>query len=178
MKSTLKLVLPSKKYINEIVAYKNEFDNNESIHGSAGLSNFDDISDWLKKINDSRHGKNLEHNHVPSTCFLTIRVLDNKIIGSVDIRHYLNENLEKFGGHIGYAIRPSERKKGYATEQLRLALLKCLKMNVYKVLVTCNKSNVGSRKTILNNGGVFHSELMEGTEKNYNIVERYWIHLR
>ena len=178
MKSALKLVLPSKKYIDEIIAYKNEFDNNSSIHGSAGLSSYDDINVWLKKIDEARQGKNLEHGSVPNTCYLTVRVSDNKLIGSIDIRHALNEYLEKFGGHIGYAIRPSERKKGYATEQLRLALLKCMKMGIYKVLITCNKSNIGSRKTILNNGGIFQSEIMEGPEKNYNMVERYWIDLR
>ena len=63
------------------------------------------------------------------------------------------------GGHIGDGIRPSERRKGYATAMIGLALEECRKLGINKVLMTCDKTNIGSAKSIMNNGGVLESEL-------------------
>ena len=71
-----------------------------------------------------------------------------------EIRHKLNESLLKNGGHIGDGVRPSERRKGYATEMIRLALEECKKIGIDRVLMVCYKDNIGSRKSIINNGGV------------------------
>lgn len=98
---------------------------------------------------------------------------NNKLIGAIDIRHKLTESLAFRGGHIGYGIRPSERKKGYATIMLSLALKECKKMGLPKVLITCSKSNIGSSKTIINNGGILDSEDTNDGE----IFQRYWITL-
>ena len=95
----------------------------------------------------------------------------NRLIGAVNIRHELNEDLLLYGGHIGDGVRPSERKKGYATEMIRLALIECKKLGINKVLITCDKDNIGSRKSIINNGGIKENEVMEDGE----ILERYWI---
>lgn len=78
------------------------------------------------------------------------------------------------GGHIGYEVRPSERRKGYATEMLRLALKKCVDLGITKVLITCDKSNLGSAKTIQNQGGVLENEFLE---ENGELAQRYWINL-
>ena len=96
------------------------------------------------------------------------------IIGSIAIRNYLNESLLKTGGHIGYGIRPSERRKGYGTKMLALALEKCRELGFDKVLVTCDKDNTASAKTALRGGGVLENEI---TEEDGNIVQRYWITL-
>lgn len=96
---------------------------------------------------------------------------DNRLIGVVNIRHRLNEGLLHIGGHIGYGIRPSERRKGHATELLRLALIKAKQLGISKALLTCDKDNIGSAMTIMNNGGVLDSEAVV----NDVAIQRYWI---
>lgn len=94
-------------------------------------------------------------------------------VGAVNIRHELNEDLLLTGGHIGDGIRPSERLKGYATEMLALALEECRKLGIEKVLMTCDKNNIGSAKSIIRNGGVLENEVPEDGV----IMQRYWIDL-
>lgn len=114
-----------------------------------------------------------EDSLVPSTLYFLVDE-DNKIYGAIDLRHELNEYLLKVGGHIGYGIRPSERRKGYATRILSLGIEKAKKIGLTKVLVTCNKENLGSAGAIKNNHGRLENEFKE---ENGNIVQRYWIHI-
>ena len=100
---------------------------------------------------------------------------DSEIVGMVNIRHKLNESLINRGGHIGYSIRPTERKKGYGTLMLKLALRKCRELNLSKVLITCDKINVASAKVIQNNSGVLEDEVFNETFSE--IIQRYWISL-
>ena len=95
------------------------------------------------------------------------------MVGAVNIRHDLNDYLLKYGGHIGDGIRPSERRKGYATEMIRLALEECRELGLTRVLMTCDKNNIGSAKSIIRNGGILENEVLgEGS-----IKQRYWIAL-
>ncbi|MBW5448089.1 GNAT family N-acetyltransferase [Cohnella sp. CFH 77786] len=87
------------------------------------------------------------------------------------MRHRLNEKLLEIGGHIGYGIRPSERRKGYATEILKQALSKAKDLGISEALVTCDKENIGSAKTIIKNGGLLGSEAVV----NGTAIQRYWI---
>ena len=91
----------------------------------------------------------------------------------MNIRHFLNEQLLMNGGHIGDGIRPSERRKGYATEMIALALEKCRELNIRKVLMVCDKENIGSAKSIIKNGGVLENEVII----NGVTDQRYWINL-
>ena len=91
------------------------------------------------------------------------------------IRHYFNEFLEKYAGHIGYSVAPSERRKGYATQMLQIGLTKCKEMGIHKVLIACIDTNEASRRTILKNGGVYESTVQE-PHKGANL-QRYWIEL-
>ena len=86
----------------------------------------------------------------------------NIMVGAVNIRHKLNEYLLQYGGHIGDGIRPGERGKGYATRMISLALEECKKLGIRKVLMVCDKENIGSAKSILKNGGVLENEVMQG----------------
>jgi predicted acetyltransferase len=112
---------------------------------------------------------------VPATQFIFVREDDEKIVGMLQIRHFLNDYLEKYGGHIGYSVAPSERRKGYASGMLKCALPECRKLGMEKVLITCIDNNIGSRKTILANGGVYDSTVFEPDEKVF--LEKYWIDL-
>ena len=94
-----------------------------------------------------------------------------KILGAIHIRHALNEYLFNYGGHIGYGVRPSERKKGYAAEMLKRALPIAKACGLDRVLISCNKSNTA--KTIIHNGGILENEVMDRDE----LIQRYWIQL-
>ena len=109
---------------------------------------------------------------VPDSVFFLLDADRNRLLGAVNIRHYLNEFLLREGGHIGDGIRPSERRKGYATEMIRLALIECKKMGIDRVLMTCDRDNIGSAKSIIRNGGVLENEIVssEGV-----MIQRYWI---
>ena len=78
---------------------------------------------------------------VPESTFFCLDTEQNRFVGAVNIRHYLNDALLKNGGHIGDGVRPSERRKGVATKMIALALEECKKLGIDKVLMVCNKNN-------------------------------------
>ncbi|MDO4459209.1 MAG: GNAT family N-acetyltransferase [Clostridia bacterium] len=112
--------------------------------------------------------------YVPDSTLFCLDKDRNIFVGAVNIRHYLNEGLLKSGGHIGDGVRPSERRKGYATAMIGLALEECRKLGIDRVLICCDKNNIGSAKSIINNGGMLENEIIE---ENGNITQRYWIDL-
>ena len=128
---------------------------------------FDYYLDNLE-IREPKEGK------VPDSVFFLLDTERNTLLGAVNIRHYLNDYLLQYGGHIGDGIRPSERRKGYATEMVRLALIECKKLGIDKVLMICDKSNLASAKTIIKNGGILENEFLDD---NGRIQQRYWIEL-
>lgn len=110
---------------------------------------------------------------VPDSTYFCLDVERDIIVGAVNIRHYLNEGLMQYGGHIGDGVRPSERRKGIATKMIALALAECKKLGIKKVLMVCNKDNIGSAKSIMNNGGILENEIIQ----DGSVLQRYWIDL-
>jgi predicted acetyltransferase len=95
-----------------------------------------------------------------------------KILGWIQIRHHIEHpNLREYGGHIGYGIRPSERRKWYATEMLHLALIEAQKIGLDRVMLGCYDDNIGSIRAIEKNGGIFERY----TEHEGKKSRRYWI---
>ncbi|MDM5189190.1 GNAT family N-acetyltransferase [Bacillus sp. DX4.1] len=127
----------------------------------------------VQALLDAAEGKNLPEGWVPDSTYWLVTG-DNIIVGAVNIRHSLTEHLFNAGGHIGYGIRPSARRKGYATKLLALSLKKTKELGVTKALVICDESNIGSEKTILHNGGLRDNDFIE---EDGNVVRRYWIEL-
>jgi predicted acetyltransferase len=100
-------------------------------------------------------------------------VVDDVIVGRTSLRYELNEFFAEAGGHVGYAVAPAHRRKGYATEILRQSLIILRGEGIERVLVTCNDDNVASARTIERNGGVLESIVL--LEKEDTRVRRYWI---
>ena len=109
---------------------------------------------------------------VPAEQYIAVNV-ENKIIGMLNLRKNLNEFLLQSAGHIGYSVAPSERRKGYATQMLQLALQEAAKYGLTKVLITCTDHNLGSIGVIENNGGVLEDIRIDPHDNE--LTRRYWI---
>lgn len=131
-------------------------------------NDFHDFDYYLQNL-ETKEGN--ADGYVPDTTLFCLDKDRNIFVGAVNIRHYLNETLLKTGGHIGDGIRPSERRKGYATAMISLALQECRKLGISRVLMCCDRNNIGSAKSIIRNGGVLENEVVE----NGIPVQRYWI---
>jgi predicted acetyltransferase len=171
----LVFVIPNITHQIEAIEYIKEFkEYNSQINGTRRLAEYlDDYKGWLKKLENDLDYDNIIPDNVPRNTYFAIRKNDHKIVGMINIRHKLNDTLIKQGGHIGYGVRPTERKKGYATEILYLGLKRCKEMGIIKVLITCDNDNIGSIKTIQNNFGILENEILD--EESNKIIQRYWI---
>lgn len=138
--------------------------------GSIFKNDYHDFDYYLAHLGTKEPG----NGKVPDSVFFLLDEERDRLLGAVNIRHYLNDSLYREGGHIGGGIRPSERRKGCATEMIRLALDECRKLGIERVLITCEKDNVGSAKSIMNNGGILENELVNEEGK---IEQRYWIRI-
>ena len=161
---------PDSSDVDEINAYKEEFIKANSGMDGTGVLIECDAEEWLltnkvmEKTDNPQYYKYLQYG------------LFNKkrLLGLIQIRLELKGYLTEFGGHIGYCVRPSERKKGYAKLMLQKALEVCKEIGLNKVLITCLVDNVASAKTIEASGGVF--ERITFDDKNYKAnLKRYWI---
>lgn len=129
--------------LQEIALNENGFNN--KVYGMS----FDQFKQWLKKEYDVDNG-NLEDWMVPQTSYWLYD--DEKPVGYGRLRSPLNDKLAQTGGHIGYAVRSSERKKGYGNKLLSLLLVECEKIGLNKVQIGANVDNIASNKIILNHG--------------------------
>lgn len=130
-----------------------------------------DFQGMLNSLSDSEKGLGVPEGWVPDSTFWLINH-HNRVLGAVNIRHRLTEYLFNAGGHIGYGIRPSERRKGLATILLGLSLIEAKKLGIEDALVVCDAVNIGSEKTIIKNGGKPDTDFIED---DGNVIKRYWI---
>lgn len=167
----LKLIKATKEYQNQIIDMLEEWNaaDEKIIPYTIRRLDYHDFEYYCRnlEIKDSSNGL------VPDSTFFCLDEERNIIVGAVNIRHYLNESLLLDGGHIGDGVRPSERRKGIATKMIHLALEECRKLGIQKVLMVCDKDNIGSAKSIIYNGGVLENEItVDGI-----VEQRYWIEL-
>ncbi|PKN88551.1 MAG: GNAT family N-acetyltransferase [Chloroflexi bacterium HGW-Chloroflexi-8] len=171
----LKIIKPDKSleidYRAAITEFRELGENNIESLFSRCADNFDA---YLKATLQAEGGYGLPEGYVPFTTFWTV-MNNEKIVGFCNFRHYLTPSLKIEGGHIGYSIRPSERKKGYGTRQLALILEECRWMAYTRVMVTCDFDNIGSYKIIEANGGKLTGVAI--SPRSNKKVNQYWIDL-
>lgn len=167
------LVEPSNNYREEYIEMIREWDESGEIMVPFVLKfDYSDFNFMIQELINLRDVPRDDNTKVNSSTYWLID-RNKKVIGVVNIRHELNEGLRYRGGHIGYGIRPSERMKGHATEILKQSLVKVKELGIDKALITCDKDNLGSVKTITNNTGILDSEeIINGIE-----IQRYWIEI-
>jgi len=170
------LVLPTKKHESKANEFKKEFFKyGEKVINGSGLLDQLEYKEWLEHTERYRKAETAGDDWVPSTTFLAVRKEDGKIVGIIDIRHHIQHPfLLEYGGHIGYAVRPTERRKGYASKILGLALEYARAIGLDKVMLGCYTDNEGSIKTIQKYGGKLAEEKPYSDGKQMYI---YWINL-
>lgn len=167
---------PTAEYAEQILECKKEYlAADSSMDGCGPLRRTEDPMEYIQKCALEEDPKTCPAPLVPATQLVLIRKADDRVLGFLQIRHEFNEYLSTFGGHIGYSVRPSERRRGYAKEMLRLALPYCREIGLDQVLITCMDGNIGSEKTILANGGVYESTVHEPLARVD--LKRFWITL-
>lgn len=128
------------------------------IHGSARLDALD-YEAWLQRVRDNAEARTVHADWVVASTFFAVREADGRIVGMADIRHSLETPfLRRYGGHIGYGVRPTERGKGYAPRILRMALDYARGLPLDTAMLGCAKENAASRKAILCCGGLLERE--------------------
>lgn len=172
------LIKPKISDKDEMENFKNEFlANNENwIPGSSDFLNFDDYKEWLKHIKAYEKADTVPvEGHVTATVYLMRRKTDKKILGTLQIRHSLNDFLRQYGGHFGGSIRPTERNKGYSAKMINLGLKKAKTFGLNRVLITCLSTNISSAKSIEKAGGKF-DDMSYFKEKDV-YIKRYWFEI-
>jgi len=174
MRKNVYLSKPSTELQNEYVSFYREWvDSGEEMIPWVISKDPSDFHEMVQFLLGAESGDNLPNGWIPSSTYWLVDE-EQKVIGAVNIRHWLTDNLLKAGGHIGYGICPSERRKGYATKLLELSLEKAKELGIEKILVACDKGNIGSEKTIRNNGGIQDKSHIEECG---NEILRFWIDL-
>lgn len=167
----MKFEIPQIYHASMFESYQREFkDNHETwIHGVGGFRVGDDYFDWLKRDIQVRDEHEIANGYVQATTYFVIE--DDTMIGTINIRHSLNEMLLLSGGNIGYSVLPSRRRQGIATKILQFGKEFCFQLGMKDILVICHKNNIASKKTIERCGGVLENEVVI----DHETLLRYWI---
>ena len=171
---TFSLQKPSMDFAEDIDAYRVAFQAaKDSMDGTGALRHMDSAAAWLAYNALLEHEDTLPENMVLAEQFIYVRKRDQRIVGMIQFRHTLNDHLLQYGGHIGYSVRPDERRKGYAKRMLRDCLAYCKQKGLEKVLITCKVENEASRRTIIACGGVYENTTYYAADDVH--FQRYWV---
>ena len=161
---------PKDVSFEQILDYKEEFVlNNEIIHGAANMTDLS-VAEWVQFTENTKYKESVIPGFVTAHTFFASD--NNKIVGIINARHELNDYLLNFGGHIGYSVRKSERRKGYGKKMLNYTSQFLFSLGLEKILITCDKNNIASKRTIESCGGILENEV--ATEDRTTL--RYWIY--
>ena len=151
----IQLVRPTEAMKEQAIEFRQEFFEHGEfvINGSELFDKTDDYTEWCRSIDANTKEETVNPNWVITDTFFAIDDQD-RIVGIIDLRHTLNDFLKDLG-HCGYSVRPSERRKGFATEMLRQLLDVAKKAGIKELHLSVEKNNEPSVKTIIRNGGVY-----------------------
>lgn len=163
----MRLVFPTLEYKEKAIEYINEFyEYGSEINGSGSLDRYlreSTYEAWIEKIIADMDIANVKSPRVPALTYFFVREEDDRILGMINLRLALNEFLRTEGGHIGYSIRPTERRKRYGTRMLQEALKVYDRLGIKEVFVSCDRENLGSSGVIQNCGGKLMAEFYSDT---------------
>jgi predicted acetyltransferase len=164
------LIAPAGELRSEFLSMAAEYSAAGEVRYDSAAADFDA---YLRGLSDGARGVGLAPALVPHSTFWL--AAGRRLIGRSVVRHYLSPELEDEGGHVGYDIRPSERRKGYGTLILRLTLAEARGLGLSRALLTCDTDNAGSARVIEKNGGTLESRGV--SNRSGRPISRYWIEL-
>jgi predicted acetyltransferase len=167
----VELIEPSPAYFESYKAALKEFEARNVSGFWSLMGPPDDPEQYIATIRKYAHWSGLPEGLVPASVYWLVD--GGEFIGHLSIRHALNPVLEKRGGHIGYAIRPSRENRGYGSQILKLALPRAAALGIRRALLTCDKTNAASRRIIEKNRG----QLIDEIEFESRPMLRFWIEL-
>ncbi len=165
----LDFMLPTEKNKEDVLAFYKEFEADNSV--CIGMHNYEDYDVWLTGMRNRHTGKNLPQGYVQEDFYLCY--LAEELVGVFSLKMTLTDYLFNYGGHIGYAVRPSRQNQGIATKMLEKGLEIARNHGFKQILCVCDEGNEASEKVIRKNGGVFENALYDSEEDV--IVKRFWI---
>lgn len=139
------------EYLDEFVKYGSDINGSGSLDKIYDGYTFEEALDRCLKMEDEEYAKSV--GRCQGKTFLLIRENDNKIVGTINVRWNLSKEMLQFGGHIGYGIRPTERRKGYNKINLYLGMIEAKKVGLDNVMLDCDVNNLGSDRTLKALGG-------------------------
>ena len=171
----LKLIKPTLEYREQVLETVQEFSDNDSdLYGVSWLKRYLEDYEWrLDSLKKRENKETVDEGHVPWKQFLLVRESDDRLIWFISIRLELNDALLEHWWHVWYSIRPSERKKNFATAQLFSVLPIYEDIWVDEILLTCNKANIWSAKTIQKCWWILENEIIDPSDGE--LIQRYWI---
>ena len=173
--TTLRLIEPNIELEESHKSFLEEYQRRgESVHPWVVAEPYDRFSDYVAMLNDASKGLRLPPKFVAHSTFWLVDA-DNEIVAISNLRHELNDFLLAYGGHVGYGVRPSVWRRGYATEILKQTLVRAKERGIDKVRISCSKDNLASSKAILRNGGKLDDEVF--IPEHGEVICRYWIDL-
>lgn len=144
-------------------------------NGMSNLGGVERYADFLAHFRAYARKECCPPGFVPGTQYLAVRESDGRVVGMLNFRHELNPRLLETGGHAGYSVRPSERGRGYAAQMVELLKPIARQMGIPRLLITCDRENLASARTIQKAGGVLEDERWDDADGRW--TQRYWVQL-
>lgn len=171
IENPIAFILPTEANRNDVLSF---YDEVEKSGGTCiGFGNWKDYDLWLKGMQNRHTGKDLPEGYVRENFYLCYE--GKTLVGVFSLKFELTEFLLNFGGHVGYAVRPSARNRGIATQIMKQGKELAAKAGFERILCVCDEDNAASEKVILKNGGIFENKIFDPEEQVF--VKRYWINI-
>lgn len=167
----IKSTFPDETHKQDVLDFYAEFEKAGEI--CIGYAGHEDYPAWLQEKRNRKEGRDLPEGWVRENFYLCYE--GSRLVGVFSLKFELTEYLLNYGGHIGYAVRRSERNKGLASEMLEQGLRQARSFGLKRVLAVCDEGNYASQRVVAKNNGVFENKMFDAEENVY--VNRFWIEL-